>query len=689
VTLHIRSVHTLIIRLVAVAAGLLVLATPARAQTTPPDDWISADIGGGSGAWGFNDSGFMVEGVGADIWGTADSFHFAYQQLNGDGELRAQLRRVTGPHDWSKVGLMIRSSLEPGAAHHFLLGSVGKGLAYQRRPSTGGSSLHTSLAPAFVPTWFRIVRTGPQVQLGMSSDGVNWTQVATVTWPTGPTFVGFAATSHDSSTQFAQGIFEDVALTGNGSLAPNVSVVQPSAGATIAAGQPFIVRWQATATSFAIDHFDLYSGVEQGGRTVWEAIPGCSNIHADTRQCTWMAPEASDSAHVLVVATDQHNNLGRADSGRFTISTTTTGLPEGWSSRDIGAVGIAGSTSFDGAAFSVRGSGADIWGTADAFHFAHVTMSGDFSITARVAQVENVNQWTKAGVMIREGLAAGDRHMSFFATPTPVKGTAIQFRRTTGGTSSHVGGPPGDGPIWVKLVRIGPAISAYYRRNITDPWTPAHREVFDTLAGTLDVGLAVSSHNNTRTALGRFTDVIVEALPPWQTAAIASTGSASTDQTIFALFGKGSDIWGTADALFYTYVPWVGDGTMIARVRSLEPSHAWAKAGVMFRESATPGSKHVFALVSAERGLALQYRSETGGQSASAGGATGAAPVWLRLTRRNNTFTAESSVDGRSWTTFGTVTVAMGGTVAVGIAHTSHNPSADGGAVFDDVRITP
>ena len=91
----------------------------------------------------------------------------------------------------------------------------------------------------------------------------------------------------------------------------------------------------------------------------------------------------------------------------------------------------------------------------------------------------------------------------------------------------------------------------------------------------------------------------------------------------------------------------------------------------MFRESATPGSKHVFALVSAERGLALQYRSETGGQSASAGGATGAAPVWLRLTRRNNTFTAESSFDGRSWTTYGSVTVQMGGTVLVGIGHTT------------------
>jgi hypothetical protein len=36
----------------------------------------------------------------------------------------------------------------------------------------------------------------------------------------------------------------------------------------------------------------------------------------------------------------------------------------------------------------------------------------------------------------------------------------------------------------------------------------------------------------------------------------------------------------------------------------------------------------------------------------------------------------------------GSVTVPMNQTLFVGIAHTSHNESADGGAVFDDLRIT-
>jgi regulation of enolase protein 1 (concanavalin A-like superfamily) len=129
---------------------------------------------------------------------------------------------------------------------------------------------------------------------------------------------------------------------------------------------------------------------------------------------------------------------------------------------------------------------------------------------------------------------------------------------------------------------------------------------------------------------------------------------------------------------------------MTARVRTQNNSSTWAKAGVMFRESLTPGSKHVFALLSPGHGLNLQYRATTSDQSASApgSGAAGAAPQWIRLSRSGDTFTMEASTDARAWTSIGSVAVPMGQTVYVGIAHTSHNPDDAGGALFDDVRPT-
>jgi regulation of enolase protein 1 (concanavalin A-like superfamily) len=299
-----------------------------------------------------------------------------------------------------------------------------------------------------------------------------------------------------------------------------------------------------------------------------------------------------------------------------------------------------------------------------------------------------VNAWTKAGLMARESLAPNAKHGFLLATPTTVKGVAFQYRSTTGALSGNQAGPALAPPVWLKLVRRGSTLSSYYRHTITDPWTFLNYQVYDSMAGVLEVGLAVSSHVDGRVATAQFTDVVVEPLPPWQLGAVASQGTASMDQTIFGLFGKGTDVWGTADSFVYGFIPWVGDGTMTARVTSLENSNPWAKAGVMFRESTTPGSKHVFAMVTPGHGAALQYRPATGGQSASGGGTSGAAPAWVRLTRTGDTFVGQVSTDGTTWTSIGSAVVPMGQTIWVGIAHTSHNAAESGGARFDDLRIT-
>ena len=81
-------------------------------------------------------------------------------------------------------------------------------------------------------------------------------------------------------------------------------------------------------------------------------------------------------------------------------------LPAGWRNEDVGAVGVAGSASAASGVFTVHGSGADIWGAADAFHFAHRTLRGDGEMVARVAQVQNTHRWAKAGVMIRQATSA-------------------------------------------------------------------------------------------------------------------------------------------------------------------------------------------------------------------------------------------------------------------------------------------
>ena len=114
--------------------------------------------------------------------------------------------------------------------------------------------------------------------------------------------------------------------------------------------------------------------------------------------------------------------------------------------------------------------------------------------------------------------------------------------------------------------------------------------------------------------------------------------------------GAGADVWGTADAFHFAYEPLSGDGTIVARVATLQNVHAWVKAGVMIRATASPSSAHAFMIVSAAKGLAFQRRAQNGGTSASTSSGAGTAPHWVKLERRGDVFTAYSSPDGMSWT---------------------------------------
>src|SRR5262245_55145095 len=166
------------------------------------------------------------------------------------------------------------------------------------------------------------------------------------------------------------------------------------------------------------------------------------------------------------------NAAGSSPPSNQASATTPSGggaLPSPWLNADIGAVGAAGSASHSSGVFTVRGSGADIWGNADGFQFVYQTLNGNGQIVARVTAVQNTNPWAKAGVMIRETLAAGSRHA--FMALTPGNGLAFQRRVATGAVSTHTAGGASGAPVFVRLVRNGNTITASSSTN-GSTWTP-------------------------------------------------------------------------------------------------------------------------------------------------------------------------------------------------------------------------
>jgi len=115
--------------------------------------------------------------------------------------------------------------------------------------------------------------------------------------------------------------------------------------------------------------------------------------------------------------------------------------------------------------YTISASGADVWDESDEFRYAYKMLSGDGSITARVVNVENTNEWAKAGVMIRETLDPFSVHGFMFITPDGRR--CFQNCSTTAWESYSAHSEPNgiSLPGWVRLVRQGIFITAYYSED--------------------------------------------------------------------------------------------------------------------------------------------------------------------------------------------------------------------------------
>ncbi|MGH9409709.1 MAG: PQQ-dependent sugar dehydrogenase, partial [Vicinamibacterales bacterium] len=195
-------------------SGTLATATFDSVETPVPAPWTDDDIGSvpfkGSAAYG--DGTFTVTGSGADIWGTADAFHYVFRSLNGDATIVARVATIQNVDPWVKAGVMIRETLDANSPQAFMLVSASKGVAFQRRDAAGGTSVNTAGSASTAPHWVKLTRAGNAFTAYESEDGTTWTEVGTDTISMGTeVYVGLAVTSHTASAS-ATCTFDNVAI---------------------------------------------------------------------------------------------------------------------------------------------------------------------------------------------------------------------------------------------------------------------------------------------------------------------------------------------------------------------------------------------------------------------------------------------------------------------------------------------
>jgi regulation of enolase protein 1 (concanavalin A-like superfamily) len=433
---------------------------------------------------------YSLSGSGVDIWGTADAFGFGYQTLSGDGQITARVASVQNTNAWAKAGVMIRETLAANSANAMMQVTPGNGANFQRRLTTGASSVLTGPKTAKAPYWVRLVRKGNTFSGYASADGVTWTLVGSDTINMASSvYVGLAVTSHNSAALCAA-TFDGIGLVSVTS--PTVSLTTPAAGATFSA--PASINMIATATpstGASINKVDFYAGTTLvGTATTSPYSVSWGNVPAGSYALT---------AKVL----DTLNQTATSSPVTVSVVTAGGGLPSPWVTSDIGSVGVAGKASYLNGVYSVSGSGSDIWGSADSFRYLYHTMTGDGQIVARVATLQNTNAYAKGGLMIRETLTAGSSYA--MAAFTPTSGTTFQRRLTTGSFYLATTGPVVTVPGWIKLVRSGNTFSGYFSTDGVT-WVLAGSDTI-AMQSTVYVGLALTSHNNAVLGTASFDNV--------------------------------------------------------------------------------------------------------------------------------------------------------------------------------------
>ena len=491
-----------------------------------PPPWQSQDIGSVGVAGGAVYGGGLLTllASGSDIGNTSDTFHYVYQSLSNNCSLVAQVSLALNTNANAKAGVMIRDSLNANAANAFIGVMPGNRVVFQSRSSDGGGTSSNSVTGLSQSYWVKLAQSGTTLTGYYSVNGVNWTQLGSTTISSmgAANFGGLVFDNNNNST-FNTATFAGIVCTGE-LLVPSVP-----AGLTATPGmEQATLNWQAASNAAG---YNIGRSTTNGGPYTTIASVTATN-YTDLNL-------AGRTTYYYVVTAVTPGSQG-ANSAQVS-AIPTANVPSPWAALDIGILAVAGSENFTNNVFTVTASGSDYDASYsytvnafDDFRFVYETNnSANCTVVARVASEQGGNQWSKAGVTIRDSLNANAANV--FIGMTPSNGVVFEHRSSDGvpgNWDNNVNNPVV--PCWVKLVQSGNTFTGYYSTN-GSIWTQLGTTTVS-MAGAEYVGMVVCANDNgtgyannpvTTTFTAAFDNVSVPGWPPPTTPTDLSAVAAS------------------------------------------------------------------------------------------------------------------------------------------------------------------
>jgi TolB protein len=204
---------------------------------------------------------------------------------------------------------------------------------------------------------------------------------------------------------------------------------------------------------------------------------------------------------------------------------------------DIGAVRRAGSAQYDPArnAYTLSGSGENMWSTSDAFQFAWKQVSGDTALTADIAFPEKGgNPHRKAVLMIRQSLDADSPYADVALHGDGL--ASLQFRDARGSATHEIQSNL-SAPRRLRLEKRGDFIYVFVAAAAGEPLRPSGASIKLPMQGSFYVGIGVCSHDKDVVEKAVFSAVDVAtpaagAVPPVLYSTVETVAIASTDRRV-------------------------------------------------------------------------------------------------------------------------------------------------------------